>query len=131
LTSYSGQQKNNVAKDTLNFYLSQCRIRIEHAFGQLTNVWRVFKSPLRLLLENVPCLMLTTMRLHNYLIKERKCGYDVLTDKEIQQHQRNYTPIIPPDNIMRRRHILQDTILNEIKSDGLQRPQYNRQRIIR
>jgi hypothetical protein len=60
------------------------------------------------------------MRLHNYL---RQCGYvdndietqrsvRVLTDKEIQQHQRNYTPTIPPDNIMLRRHILQEARLN-------------------
>jgi DDE superfamily endonuclease len=37
LTPYSGQHKNNVAKDTFNCYLSQCRTRIEQAFGQLTN----------------------------------------------------------------------------------------------
>jgi DDE superfamily endonuclease len=142
LTPYSGQQKHDVAKDTFNFYLSQCRIRIEQAFGQLTNIWRIFKSPLRLNLENVPRLIIATMRLHNYLINKRQCGYDdndnetqgcirVLTEEEIQQHRRNYTPILPPENVMRRRHILREMILNDIKSDGLQRPLYNRQRNFR
>jgi hypothetical protein len=48
LTPYLGQQRQDVAKDSFNFYLSQCSIQIEQAFVQLTNVWRVFKLPLRL-----------------------------------------------------------------------------------
>jgi DDE superfamily endonuclease len=139
LTPYSGQHKNDVAKDTFNFYWSQCRIRIEQAFGQLTNVWRIFKKPMRLDLENVPRFILAAMRLHNYLIDERQVGFDnndtqqtirTLSDEEILIHSRNYESIVPPVEIMQRRHTIREIILNEIKSDGLQRPIYNRQRNI-
>jgi DDE superfamily endonuclease len=142
LTPYSGQQKNDVAKDTFNFYLSQCQIRIEQAFGQLTNVWRVFKLPLRVDLKNVPRIIHAAMRFHNFLFDERQVGFDdgnnemqntiqVLSDEEIMFHNRNYDPIAAPDMNMRQRHTIRESILNEIKSDGLERPLYNRLRNVR
>jgi DDE superfamily endonuclease len=76
LTPYLGQQRQDFAKDRFNFYLSQCSIQIEQAFGQLTNVWRVFKSPLRLHLRNVLRLIQAAMRLHNFLLNDGQCGFD-------------------------------------------------------
>jgi hypothetical protein len=64
-TLCSGQPKNYVAKDTFNLYLSQCRICIEQVFGQLTIFLKVFNSPLRVKLKNVPSLILAVMRLHD------------------------------------------------------------------
>jgi DDE superfamily endonuclease len=148
LTPYSGQQKADVAKDTYNFYLGQCRIRIEQAFGQLTYVWRVFRSPLRNSLFNVPWIIHAAMRLHNFLINERQCGFDdnnndtqplpstqqalrILGDEEIMEHNRNYDRFAPPEANLRRRRALRESILAEIRSDGLQRPIYNRLRNVR
>jgi DDE superfamily endonuclease len=139
LTPYSGQQRADPSKDTFNFYLSQCRIRIEQAFGQLTNVWRVFKCPLRLSLENIPRLIHAAMCLHNFCIDERQGGFDnddketppkirVLSDDELEEFNRNYQRIETPNANVRRRHTVRESILNEIREGGLQRPKYNRLR---
>jgi DDE superfamily endonuclease len=73
LTPYLGQKRQDVAKDTFSFDLSQCKIRIMQAFGQLTNVWRVIDLSLRLHQGNVPRLIQAAMRLHNFLLNERQC----------------------------------------------------------
>ena len=44
LTPFTGSQRLDQGKDAFNFYLSQVRIRIEMAFGQLTNKFRILKK---------------------------------------------------------------------------------------
>ena len=39
LTPYTGSQQLDPGKDAFSFYLSQVRITIEMAFGQLTNIF--------------------------------------------------------------------------------------------
>ena len=140
LTPYSGKQKQDSSKDTFNFYLSQLRIRIEQAFGMLTNSWRIFKSPLRQELISAPRVIMAAMSLHNFLINERQGGFDdddvetsepvrILNRNEIRNFVRNYERFNPPPvGAMRRRHSIRESILEEIRSHCLNRPLYNRLR---
>eukprot|EP00644_Phytophthora_capsici_P019370 jgi/Phyca11/133397/e_gw1.442.3.1 len=57
-------------RDNYNFYLSQCRIRIEMAFGLLVNKWRILKKPLCVRLKNAPHIIHACMRLHNFCINQ-------------------------------------------------------------
>ncbi len=47
LVPFTGSQRTNPSNDAHNFYLSQLRIRIEMAFGLLTNKWRILRAPLQ------------------------------------------------------------------------------------
>ena len=55
-------------KRTYNFYLSQLRINIELAFGQLTNKWRIFRNDLQTNLPRTKDIVMCCARLHNYVI---------------------------------------------------------------
>ena len=57
--------------DGWNFYASQCRIRIEMAFGLMKQKWGILNTPLRIRLKNVKRLMVCLARLHNFTINER------------------------------------------------------------
>ena len=57
--------------DDWNFYASQCRIRIEMAFGLLKQKWGILQSPLKVKLKNVKRIVLATACLHNFCINER------------------------------------------------------------
>ena len=59
------------ANDHFNFYASQCRIRIEMAFGLMKQKWTILQSPLRIKLRNVKTLMIGIAHLHNFCINER------------------------------------------------------------
>ena len=41
LTPFSGAEKNELWKDAYNFYVSQLSLRIEMAFGMMSNRWRI------------------------------------------------------------------------------------------
>jgi hypothetical protein len=57
-------------KDSYNFYHSQLRIRVECAFGMLTERWAILRSPMprRLPLRKVIMMVLALVRLHNFCI---------------------------------------------------------------
>jgi hypothetical protein len=59
------------ANDNWNFYASQCRIRIEMAFGLMKQKWGILQSPLRVQLKNVQRIVIAVAHLHNYCINER------------------------------------------------------------
>lgn len=61
---------NRPDRDSYNFYLSQCRIRIEMAFGLLVNKWRIPKRPLCVQLKYAPHLIHACMRLHKFCINQ-------------------------------------------------------------
>ena len=66
---FGGTARLNLDNDNCNFYLSQCRIRVEMAFGMMTNRFGLLRSPLRVSLAHVHVLMQTVARLHNFLFK--------------------------------------------------------------
>eukprot|EP00644_Phytophthora_capsici_P000423 jgi/Phyca11/100084/e_gw1.4.749.1 len=64
------QLRGRLDRDDYNFFLSQCRIRVEMAFGLLVNKWRILKVPLCVSLRNVPKVIHACMRLHNFCIDQ-------------------------------------------------------------
>ena len=48
LVPFTGSKQNNSSNAAHNFYLSQLRIRIEMAFGLMTNKWRILRAPLQI-----------------------------------------------------------------------------------
>lgn len=57
--------------DNFNFYGSQCRIRIEMAFGVMQQKWGVLQRPWRGRISQLRKLVVAIARLHNYTINER------------------------------------------------------------
>ena len=57
--------------DNFNYYGSQCRIRIEMAFGVMARKWSILLKPYTGSLYNVPRLWKAIARLHNFVIDER------------------------------------------------------------
>ena len=68
---FGGASAMLAVHDDWNFYASQCRIRIEMAFGLLNQKWGILQSPLKVKLKNVKRIVLATACLHNFCINER------------------------------------------------------------
>jgi hypothetical protein len=68
---FGGASALHTANDNFNYYASQCRIRIEMAFGLMKQKWAILRSPLRFKLRNIKSLMVGIARLHNFCINER------------------------------------------------------------
>ena len=70
LVPFTGSQRNNPSHDAHNFYLSQLRIRIEMAFGLMTNKWRILRAPLQTSLAKSSEVLECCSRLHNFCIDQ-------------------------------------------------------------
>ena len=70
LAPFSGSDRNNTYNSNYNFYLSQLRIRIEMAFGQLVSKWGIFNKPLQTKLSKSAKVFLCAAKLHNYCINQ-------------------------------------------------------------
>jgi hypothetical protein len=68
---YYGVSRSNPLYDNFNYYASQCRIRIEMAFGLMTMKWGILARPLQLSVQQAGLLMHAIARLHNFVINER------------------------------------------------------------
>lgn len=68
---YQGAEKLVPKYDNFNFYASQCRIRIEMAFGMMQGKWGILQRPLSCSMNNMLWLVQAIARLHNYCINER------------------------------------------------------------
>ncbi len=55
-------------------FISPLRIRIEMAFGIMVTKWQILKAPLMIKWENIPHLLGTITRLHNYCLIENGRG---------------------------------------------------------
>lgn len=68
-------------KDSYNFFHSQLRIRIECAFGMLTQRWGILRCmiPKNITLKRTVALVMCLARLHNYCIDERETIISPLT----------------------------------------------------
>ena len=66
-----GPQKYIQENDAFNFYPSQLRIKIEHAFGFLTNKWRILRKSLGSNINVAVKLLHACSKLHNFCINER------------------------------------------------------------
>ncbi len=70
LTPFSGSQKSDRAKSDFNFFLSQLRMKIECAFGMMTQRWRVLRSPVLIKQTRIWLLVQCIARLHNFCIDQ-------------------------------------------------------------
>ena len=68
---FFGESVKRPEHDAFNYYASQCRIRIEMAFGLMTQKWGLFQRPFSGHLLHLPELLKAIGRLHNYTINER------------------------------------------------------------
>jgi hypothetical protein len=68
---YQGAEKLVPKYDNFNFFASQCRIRIEMAFGMMQAKWGILQRPLGCSINNMLWLVQAIARLHNYCINER------------------------------------------------------------
>lgn len=91
---YQGVDKLNKKYDNFNFYASQCRIRVEMAFGMMQMKWGILQRPVGCTLHNMLWLAQAIARLHNYCINERidngEQGFDV-----INEAIPGYVPTVP------------------------------------
>lgn len=71
---YGGKQALTEVNDNFNFYASQCRIRIEMAFGLMVKKWGILGRAMSLKLKYITPLILAVSRLHNFCINERLMG---------------------------------------------------------
>uniref|UniRef100_A0A7S1XZM0 DDE Tnp4 domain-containing protein n=2 Tax=Grammatophora oceanica TaxID=210454 RepID=A0A7S1XZM0_9STRA len=76
LPVFGGNERRARGHDDTNFFMSQCRIRSEMAFGMMTNKFGIFQRPLKKIAKhNLNKLLEAICRLHNFCIDERI--YDV------------------------------------------------------
>jgi DDE superfamily endonuclease len=68
---FGGAQAKVKKHDDFNYFASQCRIRIEMAFGLMVKKWGILNKPLSLKLRHAKHLIVCIARLHNYCINER------------------------------------------------------------
>jgi DDE superfamily endonuclease len=68
---YQGAEKLIPKYDNFNFFASQCRIRIEMAFGMMQGKWGILQRPVGCSMNNMLWLAQAIARLHNYCINER------------------------------------------------------------
>ena len=148
LTPYAGDEGKNAVKDSFNFHLSQCRIRIEMTFGRLTNKWRIFRRPLSTKLKNVGLLFLCATRLHNYCLNERllmleeqgRQDEDAVAHPDAdfeddidntplqQQYIHSALPTAAEQEAMRGYSMMRDSIVRYVRVNNIRRPVYNQQR---
>ncbi|KAI2492014.1 nuclease [Fragilaria crotonensis] len=70
LVPFTGSQRSNANNDAYNFCLSQLRIRIEMAFGLMSNKWRVLRTPLQTSLKMSAITLECCSKLHNFCINQ-------------------------------------------------------------
>jgi DDE superfamily endonuclease len=68
---FGGVQGHKKTHDDFNFFASQCRIRIEMAFGLMVKKWGILNRPLTFKLINIKKVVVGIARLHNFCINER------------------------------------------------------------
>jgi hypothetical protein len=69
--SYQNLDRRKPLYDNFNYYCSQCRIRIEMAFGMLQMKWGILQRPLGAKLKNIRWLLSAVAWLHNFCIDQR------------------------------------------------------------
>ena len=74
---FFGEATKDKENDTFNYFASQCRIRIEMAFGLMTRKFGILQRPYSgRKLRRTKTLMTAIARLHNFVIDERLANRD-------------------------------------------------------
>jgi hypothetical protein len=88
---FFGSDRSTPKYDNFNFYASQCRIRIEMAFGLMQIKWGILQRPISCKLSNLKWMVMAIARLHNFVVDER------LTSSLDAPQERSYIPSQPED----------------------------------
>ncbi|KAJ8710637.1 hypothetical protein PYW08_009152 [Mythimna loreyi] len=62
---FPGNHNFNTMERTFNHKLSSSRVIVENVFGILTTIFRIFRKPIEIDIENVPTVTMTCILLHN------------------------------------------------------------------
>ena len=138
---FYGTQRKFADNDNFNFVASQCRIRIEMAFGILQSKWRILRRPLEVSVRRARIIANTIARLHNFVIKEQhNCVYnEIRAANEVDRfdqttpnvHDDPQFPIPPASNLSlyvnmaQSTSIIRDAMVQRIKRFGATRPSQN------
>ena len=98
---YQGLDRLQQKYDNFNFFASQCRIRVEMAFGLMQMKWGILQRPLCCSLKNVKWMAQAIARLHNFVIDERLAeGEDPVQEvrRVAEAGQPSYHPTVPHDH---------------------------------
>ena len=143
LIPFTGAEHLDGAHDSFNFYLSQLRIRVEMAFGCLTNKFRILKGCVLGSLDRVTSIVMACARLHNYIIamdgpndtfdEVVEGGEDA--EFSIVPHpdaplRMSYLPVVPNDEWEKFDGISYTrlAIVDYLRENGIMRPLYNLER---
>lgn len=97
---YSGAQRLYADYDNFNYLASQCRIRVEIAFGLLTTKWGILGRPISVKLTQLKFVLLSIARLHNFTINERLLAGSTSEDEEIVVALARQAPLFDPSQPM-------------------------------
>lgn len=136
--------------DNFNFYASQCRIRIEMAFGVMQQKWGILQRPIGCSQSNLKWLAQAIARLHNCVVNERlkskgEAEFAVADDSAVSltegtgtgiayvacvPHDANGDPIEIPDvygsSLFRGYSEVRERMVRRVKRLQLTRPSANR-----
>lgn len=136
LTPFSGNLKQQPRLGNFNFYLSQLRITIERAFGQVTSRFLILKRPLSYKLWKIKLIFVSCSILQNFCINRREEEFHIDGNEGDGSEGDSYDPFIdepfryvnapdiPGESTLRR------LLVNKIERNGLVRPFQNRERRI-
>jgi hypothetical protein len=90
---YFGDAAKHQKYDNWNYYGSQCRIRIEMAFGMLSQKWGILQRPMRVRIPKVWIIVQALARLHNFCINRRlKEGDGPVGEQDENEARFHHTP---------------------------------------
>ena len=143
LTPFTGGHRNDPTKDAYNFFLSQLRIRIEMAFGLLTNKWRILNAPLQTSLARSSDILMACARLHNFCIDMDQNSNIAPEDNDngsVARRLQNlaprrgaplgwsFLPTAEPYRPIPGTSMTRDMILRRVEERGMRRPNANLER---
>ena len=142
LVPFVGSQKMDNNNDAFNFHLSQMRIRIEMAFGRLVRKFQILKRKIEGKLGKISQIISACARLHNFII-DMDVPPSILNEEEDDKivpmpngpQEMGYLPTMLEDEDEEFEKIdgtseTRTAIVDEIKRQGIRRPDFNIQRKI-
>ena len=136
LTPFVGAQRDNFDYDNYNFYLSQCRIRIEMAFGRMKSKFFILKNVLSCKYKTASKILSACARLHNYIIDmqfDDGKTYDLISKRNsfelyMYNHPNPKTILRRPFNInpnfasQEGSSLMRELMVKRVRNFGLVRP---------
>lgn len=96
---YQGISKTMAKYDNFNYFASQCRIRVEMAFGMMNMKWGILQHPVGCSISNLRWMIQAIGSLHNFCINERlaRTEGDIPYSAASEPNIPSYVPSVPHD----------------------------------